>query len=120
MPPKKRDSASANAGATSGSDSAAEARERADELRASLAGRLDILAGSIIGGDIENWAYYHIPDTEPTKTRAEAKLRSNGWEPCPRETSMAGIFGGRVWRLPRIIAVENLARRKERLANRKF
>ena len=100
-------------------DSAAEAAQAADRIRAEHAGRVDMQPGEVVGGDPDNWVYYHVPGTEPQLTRLSEKLKSRGYEPAPG-LKMIGLPGGMVWRLPRAIARERLAARGAALAARQF
>lgn len=100
-------------------DSAAQAAQAAERIRAEQARAVDMQPGEVVGGDPENWVYYHVPAQEPQHTRMSEKMKSRGYEPAPN-LKMIGLPGGMVWRLPRSIAVERLAKRGEVIASRRF
>lgn len=91
------------------------AKLKAEEIRTKDSVRKNLQPGDVLGGDLENWVYFHCPGTEPEASRYKAVKLNEGYEECTRGESMVGFASGSLWRLPRVIREERREKARQKL-----
>ena len=80
------------------------ARLRAEAIREEMAARKNIQPGAVVGGDLENWVYYHVSAGLISTDSTIARLERLGYERCTDGEKMIGMNGGHLFKCPKEIA----------------
>jgi hypothetical protein len=80
------------------------ARLRAEAIRDEIARRGKIQPGEVVGGDLENWVYYHVATGMLSTDHTIARLERLGYERCADGERMIGMNGGLLFKCPKLIA----------------